>query len=65
MQGQLRKEHLEADLSTECAHCQATLDFRVTSDLLIEVRTEKAQPLVFAPEIDWTSFTAPNILDAY
>ena len=65
MQGQLRKEHLEADLATECGHCHAPLGFRVTSDLRIDVTTIGANPLVFQPEIDWREFAEPNILDAY
>ena len=65
MQGQLRKEHVEADLATECAHCHAVLDLTITSDLRIDVRTTGAAPLVFEPEIDWREFAAPNILDAY
>lgn len=65
MQGQLRKEHLETELVTECAHCQARLDLTVTSDLRILVRTEGAVPLVFEPEVNWRQFGEPNILNAY
>jgi hypothetical protein len=65
VQGQLRKEHLKADLATECGHCHAPLEFNVTSDLRIDLKTIGAKPLVFEPEIDWPDFTEPNILDAY
>jgi hypothetical protein len=65
VQGQLRKEHLKADLATECAHCHAALDLTISSDLRINVRTAGAEPLVFEPEIDWHEFAQPNILAAY
>ena len=65
MQGQLRKEPLEADLRTECAHCHAPLELRASSDLQVDVLTAGAWPLVFEPAIDWRTFGEPNILDAY
>lgn len=65
MQGQLRQQHIEATLETECDHCGARLEMTMTSDLRLDVLTPNAEPLVFEPEIDWRNFGAPNILDAY
>jgi hypothetical protein len=65
VQGQLRKEQLDADLVTECGHCHAALDLAVSSNLRIDVRATRANPLAFLPDIDWAAFRQPNILDAY
>jgi len=61
----LRREHLEANLVTECAHCHTALGLAISSDLTIDVLTRGADPIVFLPEVDWNRFNEPNILDAY
>ena len=35
------------------------------SELRYEVRDTGARPLVFEPDIDWSTFTEPNIINAY
>jgi hypothetical protein len=37
----------------------------VDSDMNYQVREAEADPLVFMPDIDWASFTEPNIIHAY
>jgi len=37
----------------------------VDSDMHYQVREADAHPLVFMPDIDWPSFTEPNIIHAY
>ncbi len=65
MQGQLRNEKLEAELITECGHCGTSLALSITSRPEVLVRTGGVDPLVFMPDVNWASFTEPNILDAY
>jgi hypothetical protein len=35
------------------------------SDLKYQVEDKGAYPLVFQPQIDWESFTEPNIIDDF
>jgi hypothetical protein len=35
------------------------------SDMEVSAHDEGADPLVFMPQIDWKTFTEPNIIDAY
>ena len=67
VQGSLRKEPLSFEIETECVHCGQPLYLTLDSDLRYQVRDadEGAEPLVFQPLIDWTTFTEPNIIDAF
>jgi hypothetical protein len=37
----------------------------VDSELKHQTRQGGAKPLVFSPQIDWNTFTEPNIIHAY
>jgi hypothetical protein len=37
----------------------------VDSEMRYHVHDPEADPLVFMPDIDWQSFTEPNIIHAY
>jgi hypothetical protein len=37
----------------------------VDSDMAYQVREQDAEPLVFLPQIDWATFSEPNIIDAF
>jgi hypothetical protein len=65
VQGRLRKEHLSVTIETACGHCGQAMHLTVDSDMRVSVHDESAEPLVFMPEIDWKTFTEPNIIDAY
>ncbi len=39
--------------------------FTVGSDLKSQVAAGSPEPLLFEPEIDWATFTEPNIIHAY
>jgi hypothetical protein len=41
------------------------MHIEVDSALQYRVMEEGAEPLVFLPQIDWATFTEPNIIDAY
>ena len=65
VQGQLRNEPLSAAIETQCAHCGQPLHLTVDSQMGYQVSETDAEPLVFRPEIDWSTFTEPNIIDAF
>jgi len=37
----------------------------VDSNMRVSVHDEVVQPLVFLPNIDWKTFSEPNIIDTY
>lgn len=53
------------EVSTECAHCGQPLHILIDSDLRYRVSQEGAEPLVFQPLIDWTTFSEATIIDAF
>ena len=65
MQGQLRKEKLSFQIETECAHCHAPLHIEMDSELNYQVMDKEAQPLIFAPMVDFGKLEDPSIIDAY
>ena len=65
MQGQLRKEHLSFTITTECAHCQRPLHLEIDSELNYRVIEADAQPLVYAPLVDFGKLDDPSIIDAF
>ena len=52
-------------IETVCAHCGRALAMTVDSEMGVEVHSAGAEPLVFHPQINWKTFTDPNIIDAY
>jgi hypothetical protein len=65
VQGHLRKIPLEVKIETTCAHCGEALELVVDSELNYRIVRGGPGPLVFEPEIDWSGFTEPNIIDGY
>ena len=65
MQGRIRNQPLSVDVESECAHCARPLRLTVDSELRFRVRDETAEPLVFSPQVDWTTFQEPNITHAF
>jgi len=65
VQGRLRGQQLSVRIETACAHCGQALAMTVDSDKGYEVHSAGANPLVFHPQINWMTFTDPNIIDAY
>ena len=46
-------------------HCGRPIHMEIDSALGYRVAEEGAEPLVFLPDINWATFTEPNIIDAY
>ena len=65
VQGRLRKKRLSIEIETECGHCARAMRFVVGSDLKHRIFGEGTRPLVFEPEVDWSTFSEPNITHAY
>ena len=56
---------LSVQIDTECAHCATSMRLTIDSYLNHEDGLGSTGPLVFEPEVDWTTFTEPNITRAY
>jgi hypothetical protein len=65
VQGQLRKEPLSITIDTVCAHCDHPIKIELNSEMKYQVDKEGAIPLVFRPQIDWESFSKPNIISDF
>jgi hypothetical protein len=65
VQAHLRKERLEVEIETACAHCGRALHILVDERLHWRVREPKADPRVFLPQIDWRTFRGANIINDY
>ncbi len=65
MQGRLRQESFEVEIYTRCACCNREMRLTVNTDLESRVHTAGAIPLVFEPQVDWSTFTDPSIIHRY
>lgn len=65
VQGRLRNEELEVSVVTECSQTGRELRLSIDSKLGFQVETPEANPLLFEPHLDWSKFSAPNIIHDY
>jgi len=65
VQGLLRSAPLTVEITTTCAHCRQRMRFEVDSELSWRILEGGSSPLVFEPEVDWATFSDPNIIDGY
>ncbi len=65
VQGRLREVPLAVEIRTACAHCGQPLQLTVDGDMRYHVQTAGAEPLIFEPDVNWETFTEPNIIHAY
>ena len=65
VQGRLWGQTLSVTIETTCGHCDRPMRITVDSDMRYEVHNPGADPLVFMPDVDWQTFTEPNIIHAY
>ncbi|GIK41142.1 MAG: hypothetical protein BroJett011_49750 [Chloroflexota bacterium] len=52
-------------INTVCGHCARPLQIVMDSELRFRITEPEAEPLVFEPQINWETFTEPNIIHAY
>ena len=62
MQGRLRNEQLQVEISTSCAHCGRPLHIVVDEQFRWRVRERSADPRLYLPHIDWRRFRGRNII---
>jgi hypothetical protein len=65
VQGQLRREKLFVIVETACGHCGKPISIQIDSDLNIKVNEMGADPLVFAPMVNFGKLKDPSIIDAF
>lgn len=65
VEGRLRNEPLSIEIRTTCVHCGREMTLVVGSDLRYEVAQKDADPHVFEPRVDWSTFHGPNIIHHY
>jgi hypothetical protein len=65
VQSRLRKQNVEVEIETSCAHCGRVMHILVDDQLRWRVREQGADPRVFLPKIDWASFRGRNIINDY
>lgn len=65
MQGHLWRRKVTVEVATECAHCGELLHLELDSEGRYEVRETGAEPLVFHPDLDWSTFSKPTIIHDY
>ena len=65
VQGRLTESYLEIKIETECACCGRGLEIVIDSSMKILSVSYGAEPMVFAPHVDWAGFNEPNIIHAY
>jgi hypothetical protein len=65
VQSRLRKQDIEVEIETSCAHCGRAMHILVDHQLRWRVREQGADPRVFLPKIDWATFRGANIINDY
>jgi hypothetical protein len=65
VQGRLQKKAISVNIETACAHSNRHLTIRLDSKMNFQITPEEAEPLVFSPQIDWASFSEPNIIRSF
>jgi hypothetical protein len=65
VQGRLHDRFLEVEIQTTCAHCGELMVIVVDSELDHRIERGGQMSLVFEPEVDWSTFSEPTIIDGY
>jgi hypothetical protein len=65
VQGQLRGNPVSVVIESECAHCSLPIHIEIDSELKYRVVEEDADPLVFAPLVDFDKLAEPSIIDVF
>jgi hypothetical protein len=64
VQGHLRNEPIAVSITTECDHCSRSMHIEVDSELGHRV-SEDAEPMMFAPLVDFEKLKDPSIIHAF
>ncbi|HLX76833.1 MAG TPA: hypothetical protein VKR26_18935 [Terriglobales bacterium] len=52
-------------IASQCRHCSRPLALEVDEELRWRVTSPQASPLLFEPDLDWNTFSGPNIIHDY
>ena len=52
-------------IETKCACCSKPLSIDIDSKLNVQVHGSDAKPLIFMPDVDFTTLSVPSIIDAF
>lgn len=52
-------------MTTECGHCHQALHIEIDSELNYRVVEAEAQPLIYAPRVNFAKLVDPSIIDAF
>ena len=53
------------EIKTTCAQSGEKMEFVVDSELDYRIERGGTSPLIFEPDIDWSEFKDPTIIDGY
>jgi hypothetical protein len=65
VQGRLRNEKLSFVIETQCGHCQEPIQLEIDSEMNYRVITAGAQPVIYAPMVDFDKLEDPSIIDGF
>ena len=65
VQGQLRNEYLIFTIESVCAQSGKEISIEIDSNLKYKVLSPGAQPLIFVPNVDFSTLEDPSIIDAF
>ena len=65
MQGRLRGDKLKVRIDSECCHCLKPLSLEVDDELRWQVLSPGAEPLLFEPDVQWSTFRGESIIHDY
>ena len=52
-------------IDSECSHCAKPLSLEVDDELRWKIRSPGASPLLFEPDVQWSTFHGQNIIHDY
>jgi hypothetical protein len=52
-------------IETQCGHCQKPIKIEIDSDMNHRVATNGAQPVIYAPTLDFDKLDDPSIIDGF
>jgi hypothetical protein len=56
---------LRVRIASQCQHCSRPLALEVDEELRWRVISQGASPLLFEPDVDWSTFRGRNIIHDY
>jgi hypothetical protein len=65
VQGLLKNKELTVTIETECACCKEPLVIEVDSSMKYRVLTAGAEPIAFAPMVDFDKLDEPSIINSF